>query len=190
MHTISIKSMYLFLLANQLHIIFTIGTMNDVIIWGNHLFEHLFYKRSSDFISTAIKSLCNVCTIKCWNVKLYIDYDVCRYTPEANQFHTNMYIATVRATFIILQVSSTAYSSWSTLYLLLIKYIVMKGKKLPMTKQNTVVLLRFYCTKMGSWVYIQTYSVKINIKICINAKTSCDKSVYQFVIATGPDEPQ
>lgn len=115
MHTISIKSMYLFLLANQLHIIFTIGTMNDVIIWGNHLFEHLFYKRSSDFISTAIKSLCNVCTIKCWNVKLYIDYDACRYAPEANQFHTNMYIAMVRATFIILQVSSTAYSSWSTL---------------------------------------------------------------------------
>lgn len=81
---------------------------------------------------------------------LYIDYDACRYAPEANQFHTNMYIAMVRATFIILQVSSTAYSSWSTLYLLLIKYNVMKGKKLPMTKQNTVVLLRFYCTKMGS----------------------------------------
>lgn len=45
------------------------------------------------------------------------------------------------------------------------------------TKYNTVVLFRFYCTKMGSWVNIQTYSVKINIKICINAKTYCDKSI-------------
>lgn len=84
---------------------------------------------------------------------LYIDYDACRYAPEANQFHTNMYIAMVRATFIILQVCRCRQlltAVRSTLYLLLIKYIVMKGKKLPMTKQNTVVLLRFYCTKMGS----------------------------------------
>lgn len=186
MHTISIKSMYLFLLANQLHIIFTIGTMNDVIIWGNHLFEHLFYKRSSDFISTAIKSLCNVCTIKCWNVKLYLNYDACRYAPEHQkpigfiQIYSDIYY--IAGVVNCLQQLVDTVPTFNQIH--------YERKKLPMTKQNTVVLLRFYCTKMGSWVYIQTYSVKINIKICINAKTSCDKSVYQFVIATGPDEPQ